>query len=192
MTTKLMTRKTLLLGTLAGSLGLATPALAQEWQNPIAEGYVGGSFGYHTYETEEFPDSREEFDNFEDEHESWKVRAGAQFSEVWGIEAGYTDFGEVADDRASFEAAGVTAGVTAALPLTPKFAPYAKGGYMFWDRNGEDRLLGSRDDDGEDPYYGVGLRVGLSEQLDMRVEYDRYALDEADVDMASVGLNYLF
>jgi len=38
----------------------------------------------------------------------------------------------------------------------------------------------------------VGVRFGEGPGLQMRVEYDRFALDDADVDMASVNLQYRF
>ena len=41
-------------------------------------------------------------------------------------------------------------------------------------------------------FYGFGVRIGEGPGLQLRVEYDRMEVDNADVDMGSVNLQYLF
>ena len=110
-----------------------------------------------------------------------------------GNYVGYTDFGEVSDQGSTFEAAGIPVSVSAALPISPVFAPYAKLGQLFWDAEGPGTTeAGNQNYDGDDTFYGVGARLGLSQAMDLRLEYERFSLDEADVDMASAALAFNF
>lgn len=49
--------------------------------------------------------------------------------------------------------------------------------------------------EGEDFFVGVGLEVGLGDAIDVRVDYDRYELDERidpELDMVSVSAQFAF
>ena len=163
---------------------LATgPALAQG-----GTGYVGGNLGYYRFDHEDFPSSSGEF---KDERGSWKIVGGARTGGVLGIEGGFVDFGGLEDDDARFESEGVLLAGVFELPVSDDFAPYAKLGQLFWDTESRSPI-GRADNDGSDTFYGVGLRLGASPNVDVRLEYERFEIDNADVDMASLGLNFLF
>ena len=150
--------------------------------------YAGGSLGQYRYE-----DSSLDDDNFEDDSESYKAFLGARLNRVFSIEAGYNKYGEVEDQGRRFEADGIPLSISAALPLSPGFAPYAKLGQLYWDLEGEGNSeIGNENIDGNDTFYGVGAWLNLSRNLNMRLEYERFELDDADLDMATAGLALQF
>ena len=44
----------------------------------------------------------------------------------------------------------------------------------------------------EDPFFGVGLRFGMTPGLGFRAEYERYQFENEDIDMAQAGLELNF
>lgn len=108
---------------------------------------------------------------------------------------GYIDFGEATDGVNGLKATGWTAAGILALPITDNFAPYAKAGQLFWN---SDSLVGSItvSEDGNDYFYGAGIRYALYQRLDLRLEYERFTMDhgndEIDMDMASLNMQLRF
>lgn len=180
-----MNTNTLLTGVaLAGSLALL-PGLASA-ADPSA--YLGGGLGYYRLNDDDFLD---EDDRFRDDRWSWRAFGGAQFNEILSAEAGYMDLRKLSDGALRLEADGWFIAGMAHLPLTSGFAPYAKVGNLFWDVTASSPL-GSASRSGNDLFYGVGARFTLSEALQLRLEYDRMAIDDSDVDMGSINLQYRF
>ncbi len=172
---------------LATAVALSGTPLAVMAATP--EAYVGGNLGYYRFEQEDFPGSSDEF---EDDRGSWKAYAGVRPNDVIGFEAGYVDFGEVNHQGARFDSDGLQLAMTAGIPFTPNFSIYGKLGQLFWDRETRSSAFTGNSRDGDDTFYGVGSRIGLASNLDLRLEYERYEIDRADVDMASLGLNLMF
>ena len=150
---------------------------------------VGGNLGYYRFDHEDFPGSRSDFD---DKRSSWKAYLGLQPNEVLGLELGYANFGKAKDSGDQFESDGVVAAVTAAIPFTPNFAVYGKLGQLFWERESLSPTFPRNQREGSDTFYGVGTRMALAPNLDLKLEYERFAIDRADVDMASLGLGINF
>lgn len=161
---------------------------AQGAGNPEVRGYVGGGLGYYRLDEEDFLD---EDDDLKDNRWSWRAFGGMEVNRVFALEVGYRDFGETEDGNAEMEADGWTIAGIAALPVTDWFAPYGKVGQLFWDRTRRYGPL-SDSDDGNDLFYGVGARMTVSPRADLRLEYERMAMDDTDVDMASVNVQYRF
>ncbi len=177
-------RKAALLGT---ALGLATlaPQIATA-QDPGL--YLGGGIGYNRIEGEDFTGDG---DDFEDDRVSYKGIAGFKLGRMLSLEGQYIDFGTAEDGDNRVEADGWTAGAVLDLPLTENFSIYGKGGALFWDAEG--RFANVRvDDDGTDPFYGAGARFALSQNLGLRIEYERFELNDTDIDMASANLLFHF
>jgi opacity protein-like surface antigen len=180
-----MNRYRLLTGiALVGSLALL-PAIA-----PAADSgaYLGGGAGYYRLNDDDFLD---ENNRFKDNRWAWKAHGGAQFNEVLSLEGGYMDLGKLSDGTLRLEADGWFVAGMAHLPITPRFAPYAKIGNLFWDVSASSPL-GSASRSGNDLFYGAGMRFRVTEALQMRVEYDRMKIDNCDVDIGSVNLQYHF
>ncbi|TVP54638.1 MAG: porin family protein [Halomonadaceae bacterium] len=163
-------------------------ATAQSASDPSVQGYIGGGLGYYRLNDDDFLD---EDDRLKDNQSAFRVFAGAEFSRVFSLQADYIDFRKTSDGNATMEADGFAISGMAAIPLTPFFAPYAKVGQLFWDRK---RSLGpiSSSDDGNDMFYGVGTRFTLASNVDLRLEYERFTLDNTDLDMASASIQLRF
>lgn len=148
--------------------------------------YVGGGVGYFRVDEQDFFGDDDDLD---DEQVSWKLYGGGDFTSWLSGEVGYINFGEFGDDS-ELEADGFTVAAIAQWPIG-NFAPYAKVGWLWWDAD-VNTALGSASDDGDDVFGGLGVRFSLTQALDMRVEYERYQLDDADLDMGSLNLQYQF
>jgi len=86
-----------------------------------------------------------------------------------------------------------------AAPITDSFSVYAKGGWLEWDAEIEQDLgeLGSisADTDGGDVFYGAGIEYAFTTNMQVRLEYERYELEDdidPDMDVASVSFQYMF
>lgn len=179
-------RKAALLGAALG-LGSLLPTLASA-QGPGPGLYAGGGIGYNRIEGEDFTGGD---DDFKDERVSYKGVAGLKLGDMLSLEGQYIDFGTAEDGDSRVEADGWTAGAVLEVPLMQNFAVYGKGGALFWDAEG--RFANVRaDDDGTDPFYGVGARFALNPHLALRLEYERFELNDADIDMASTSLLFHF
>jgi hypothetical protein len=86
--------------------------------------------------------------------------------------------------RAEAWAPAVTIGVPLGIARL-----YGKGGVAFADVEGS---AVTEEYKNEDPFFGVGLRIGMSPGLGFRAEYERYQFENEDVDMAQAGLELNF
>jgi len=193
-------RKLLLPSLALGALvALPAPALAAELPHKEPGFFIGGGAIYtrvenQLYRSADFPNQEDDFD---DDHVSWKVLAGFRFNPVLSLEAQYIDFGDAENNAARAEADGWTAALVADIPLR-YVQPYAKAGALFWNTDAHTRGLiqASASDDGTDFFWGLGVRIPVTEALDIRVEYERFELDgdylETKIDAASVNLQFNF
>lgn len=154
----------------------------------VVEGFIGGGAGYYRLEDDNFLDESEGFD---DDELSWKIFGGLDFAKVFALEVAYLDFGETSVQTIDIDADGWTVAGLLAIPLTPHFAPYGKVGMLYWDADAEINGV-SGSDSGEDGFFGVGARFTISKQSDVRIEYERFKLDDVDLDLASVNFQLRF
>mgnify|MGYP003504000895 FL=1 len=70
-------------------------------------------------------------------------------------------------------------------------APYAKLGVLMWDADYRFNNI-SRSQNGTDVTGGLGLRFALSENLGIRTEYERFMMDNTDVDSLSASIQYSY
>ncbi|RFA29037.1 hypothetical protein CAI21_11370 [Alkalilimnicola ehrlichii] len=170
-----------------GMVGFPQSVFSQERPSGL-EAFVGGGIGYYRLNDGDFLDEDE---RLKDDRLSVKVFGGIEISRILGLELGYVNFGEAEGDVTSLNADGWTVAGILALPITENFAPYGKFGRLHWDADVSAGPI-SRSDSGEDNFYGVGARFALSEQLDLRIEYERFDLADTDLDMASANLQIRF
>lgn len=172
---------------------LALPfAAAQADVRPQPGLYLGGGIGYNRLESEEIPNSDDELT---DDHVGYKGIAGIRLGPVLSIEGQYVDFGTAEDGDNEVDASGWTAGATVMLPLTERINPYGKVGALFWEVDGRSAGVTPPlrvSEDGTDFTYGVGVAFGLTESLALRTEYERFELDETNVDLGSANLTFSF
>jgi opacity protein-like surface antigen len=124
---------------------------------------------------------------FEGSDTGWKLHIGSSVAQFIGGEIGYVNFGNLGGGNGP-EAEAWTPAVTVGFPLGMARL-YGKGGVAFF--NAKDRSIDQEYKE-NDPFYGVGLRFGLSPGLGFRAEYERYRFDSEDVDMAQAGLELNF
>lgn len=126
--------------------------------------------------------------DFEGDDTGWKAHAGVSFNEIIGAEVGYIDFGKYGVENRGANA--ITPAITLGVPLGITNI-YAKGGWAFADIEGLS-VEEEAESENQDPFYGAGIRVGMNRGLGLRVEYERYQFDRADIDVAMAGLELSF
>lgn len=157
---------------------LTTVPLAAEAQ---PEFFFGA--GYGAYQIDE--------NGLDEEDALWKAYFGSMFNSSVGIELSYVDFERASDQGSSFDADGYGIALLLGAPLSSNFTIYAKGGLYFWDA--ESNFAGVRaTDDGDDPFYGAGLKFKLGQHLALRLEYERYKLSNIDLDTANLSIQGSF
>ena len=193
---KLMILKALQKSALALSVSAAVltlPGVA----NADGTGLMLGGGGYYTQIDDKFdandidwndPDDIEVF--FDDKSAGYNVAIGWRFYKWLAIDAGYWDLGEfksdrLENDRAKIETTAVTAGGMVSVPLW-LIDIYARGGAAFWDADSR-----NYDEDGTDPYYGLGASFNIGGSLDLYLEWVRFALD-TDIDTVGLGARFTF
>jgi OOP family OmpA-OmpF porin len=162
-----------------GLIGLSAVPLCAQAERPGA--YFGGSYGRYRID-----------ENALKKNDSlWKAFIGTQFNDWFGLEAAFVNFDRASNQNSSFETDGWSAAAVVSLPLGPNSALYAKGGEYWW--SAKSNFAGvRRDDNGNDPFWGGGIRFGLSDVLSLRVEYERYKVVNVNLDSISVGLQATF
>ncbi|HZL94157.1 MAG TPA: outer membrane beta-barrel protein [Vicinamibacterales bacterium] len=137
----------------------------------------------------------------EDEDNGFKAMVGFRPLDAFAIEANYADLGETrvplslmcitppcpTEASVDSQALSVSAVGLFALPLVDLFA---RVGVTRWES--ELQVLSSaQKEEGTDPTYGAGAQVRLG-SFALRLEYERFDLDDDSVDLVSLGFTYTF
>lgn len=136
-----------------------------------------------------------------DDDSGFKGIVGFRPLDSFAIEANYVDFGEAhvplnvlctqapCPNVASIDSQAISVSAVGmfALPLVDLFA---RVGYARWESD-LSSVLASAERDGSDPTYGAGAQVRLG-SFALRLEYERFQLDDDDVDLTSIGFTYTF
>jgi hypothetical protein len=169
-------------------LGLAGDARAQGF-------YIGGAYSWATLDIEDV-----DANLLDDNANAYKLFAGYEFPKFLGLEAGYLDFGsyEVGDFEEEFTADADlnawTAALTGRIPIGEIFTIYAKVGYFMWDaeiKAAEDIGDLTESMDGEDLFYGAGLRLNFG-KFSILGEYEQFDGEDFKNDLFSLGLRWTF
>ena len=149
-----------------------------------ADFYVGGGIYSTSIEADINGNSLEEDDVAPAIFLGWRP------IEFVGVEAGYYDFGNFEKAGKSLEGTAFTLAGLLSMELGP-VGVYAKGGVA----NNEFEFSSpgtSSSDSSTDPFGGLGLTVDVMDRLYVYAEYLRFAADDADIDVAGVGLRWSF
>jgi hypothetical protein len=112
--------------------------------------------------------------DFDEDEAAKKAFAVVKFNEYIGVEAAYILFDEAGNDTLSLDADGKTLAVIFEAPISPAFSLYAKGGQLWWNADASINSSAvdvSDDYDGDETFWGGGVKFRLAENLDLRVEY---------------------
>ncbi len=166
---------------LALMLLLAVAALGLSSTTVMADFNVGASL----------TDTEADDSGFDADDNSWKLFGGWRSSDrKWfGIEAQYVDFGDFDDAGASLEATSFDVFALAAFKIW-RFDLFGKAGLAFWDSDVSG--IPGGDDSGTDFAYGVGAAFRIGPRLHIRAEWEVFEVDDADLDMASIGIDLKF
>lgn len=149
-----------------------------------------------------------------DEHDvGYKIFGGYQFNPNYSIEAGYFDLGEFGYTAttlppgtvtAELEAKGFNIDLVGSYEFTEKLeifarvgAHYTKTDVDFTDSGLAHVLIPHQDEHEVNYKFGLGFQYALSPSWDVRLEAERYRINDAvgndgDIDVASIGLVYRF
>jgi OmpA-OmpF porin, OOP family len=183
------------LGLAASTLASAQTTYYRPWQGNFW-GYVGASAGESKFKTE---CDRLLITECDKKDTGFKVYAGGKLSEVLGLEVGYTDFGTIRASGGQTDAWAIPVSLVVGVPMGERFGIFGKVGGLY-GRTDVDVSPTSLFDRGHKSgwgwTYGVGATAGLTQNLQLRVDWDRYELDfvggRRDVDMLSAGLQLRF
>lgn len=119
--------------------------------------------------------------NCSDSDNGPKFEVGYDFNKNVGIELGYTSFGRLFDTtedsiRLTQKSSATTLSLLGTLPLNDAFAIYGRLGYARYDTNNSGSVEGVpvKDEHGNTPFWGAGLKFNLNEQFALRLEYQDY------------------
>jgi OOP family OmpA-OmpF porin len=150
----------------------------------------------------------------DDKHDTgYKIFGGYQFNPNFALEGGYYDLGEfgftantapAGSLNGNIKLRGLNFDAVGLLPFTEKLSGFARVGLNYADARDSFTSTGLVDVSDPDPSkrdlnykFGLGLQYSFTESLGMRVEAERYRINDAvgnkgDVDLVSVGLVYRF
>ncbi|PCK30936.1 outer membrane beta-barrel protein [Pseudoalteromonas piscicida] len=181
---------------LFATFGLSTAAHAEsDFGLDDYKIYTGVGYGQYSFQWED----RENDTSFDDDSSMLKAYVGTKINPYWSIELGYENFDEVSDIDNSADIDGISLSTRLSAPLNEYFSVYAKGGWLEWDADvyADIPAVGrvSSSLEGGDWLYGAGVEFHIHENVNMRLEYTRYELEEdidPDMDVAAVSIEYQF
>ena len=120
-----------------------------------------------------------------------KAFVGGQFTNWFGVEGSWTDFNRTNSGSDRFEADGAGLSVVFSLPMGSTSSIFIKGGQYWWK---SDSLLGGTlgASDGNDPFYGVGVKLGFNDHVAVRIEVERYDVASIELYTLTGGIEFKF
>ena len=180
-----------------GNIGEAKSLIDDE---QIAESLLGA--GYSATSIDE-----------DDNHVGYKLFGGYQFNRNFALEGGYVDLGKFGFDantspsgslNGDIEINGLNFDAVGIFPFTDKFSAFGRAGLIYakskdsFTGSGAVVVLDSNPSKREANYKaGVGVEYDFTPAFGMRVEAERYRINDAvgndgDIDLISVGALYRF
>lgn len=164
--------------------------------------YAGGSIGGATleadFDTTDFPELPSSID---EDDTAFKLFVGYKLDlpviDI-GVEGGYVNLGEpeiqidtiIGPQEIGFETTGLNVWGTAGIEVGP-LDVFGKFGFISWDVEAGISGFDSVSDDGTDTGYGLGVSFELG-SIQLRGEYEVYDIEDADIEMLSVGIAFRF
>lgn len=175
--------------TLSVLLAMSAVSLNAFADNPVQpQIYIGGGIGADRINGEDFTNSNGDISK---KRVSWKAQAGIKFNPVISLEAQYIDFGAANRNSDRVKATGWTGGLVLDIPTGIFITPYAKAGAIRWDTDNRFNNLSNKDH-GTNFTWGGGVRFQLSDNIDLRAEYERFRFDQTHVDNIAATMQFNF
>lgn len=133
-------------------------------------------------------------DDFDESEFAWKGFAGFRPWRYFGVEAFYADWGNPESGTTQVDANNAGIWAMGIWPAAEHFEAFGKFGYHQWNVNVDDVGTGDAFEDDEwDIAWGLGIGVPFAEHFAIRVEYERYEVENTDsVAMISAGIDFRF
>lgn len=190
-----------LAGLIVATAGVSPLVLAQDsgW-------YIGASTG-QTNAKDFCPSQIPVGSSCDDTSGAYSVFGGYQVIKYLGVEAGYTNLGDVKVSASgttnTFKAKGAELLGVGTIPINSWLEVYGKVGVFFWDADrgcaGTSCMFGSKSETGSDLTYGLGAKFNFSKYVGVRVQFQRYQdvgdkapISGSDIDFLSVGIVFKF
>ena len=143
----------------------------------------------------------------------YKLFGGYQLNNYFGLEGGYFDLGKFGYNAntspagtldGNIKVQGLNLDLVGTVPLGEKFSAFGRAGLTYAESRdnfagtGAINVLSPNPSKNAANYkYGLGLQYALNSSLGLRVEAERYRIDDAvgnkgDIDLFSIGLIYRF
>ena len=170
-----------------------------------AGGYVGVGIGQSLVDLEANDLGPGIWSSVSDTDTSVKIFGGYAINENFSVEAGYTNFGEFGVDYTdgfdtlseNYEATALYLAAVGSVPLG-QASLFGKFGLASWDLDASLSstfgVSASASVSGTDPVYGFGAQFDVSNNVMLRVEFERFTnvgdeneTGEADIDLLSVS-----
>ena len=163
---------------LSAVLALGPLAAAQAQKTGL---YVGAAAGAYSIDES----------NLSDNDHVLKAYVGGQFTDWFGIEGSWSDFNRLDNDNDHFESDGAGLAAVFSLPMGSTSSLFIKGGQYWWK---SDSVLGGvlGASDGNDPFWGAGVKVGFNNHLAVRLEVERYDVMDIRLNTVMGGLEFKF
>lgn len=127
---------------------------------------------------------------------SYKLFAGVSFSTYGSLDLAYANLGKFKVTGASdtyLDVDGFELTAMGSYPLSKRVSIFARAGYYKWNLDAV--LFGTKlgSDDGTDFTLGAGMRFGLSDDIRLHLEYQKYNdISGGDIDSIYAGFDFGF
>ena len=180
---------------MAGAVGLAAPAFAQQESAPSAIAshiYLGANAGQGHWRNL-CPNGA----NCEDTNATLGVFGGYQINRIFSAELGFRNYGEVKSPGASIKGKGWEASGLATWPIVGSLSVFGRLGGYRGTLKGDGTLTGKKETTSS-VTYGVGLQLDLSKNVALRGEWQAYSsmggnsMPQGDLNVLTVGALWRF
>jgi OOP family OmpA-OmpF porin len=115
---------------------------------------------------------------------AWAAWGGYMFSDNFGIEAGWADWGKADDTiqgiKAEIDASGYQVVLLGVLPINDNIDLLGKAGVAVWDSEYFIESVSIGKDDGNDLALGIGARWNMDNGIGIRAELEWYDIPDTD------------
>lgn len=190
----------------------ANPLTAQTETDYSSGWYLGGNIGMSTtnIDEEKITQNLTGHSYTDDDRDlGYKLFGGYQFNKYFALEGGYFNLGKfdyslstpTRTSEGSVKVMGVNLDAVGILPVAEDFAAFARVGAHYAQTKASFSGVSMADSNPKESdlnyKFGVGLQYAVTDAVGVRLEAERYRINDAvgndgDIDLFSIGLTYRF